>query len=555
MTKIYQKRLLCAVLCMGMLLTGCSRKQVSGGGRTARDTANSAPVAAAANDVQIRSDPVIRGHLDHNRNLNTHRVDRQAEVFHLCIENTETMEGFVTPDVTTNYQQSIQTLLDIAYSDFSERDARMLAYTDAGGDLAWNRVALDKKFARQVLEAGFYTGNVLPNVSPLGMLDGAASGLFEEDALTVIVTDFVEPGNDLGALTVEIESYFDKYENSAACVMGITSSFSGTFHVPVEGRAENTLKIMDFSGDAPFYMVMVGPELVVRQTAQNLADRLQAKQIQPSYGIYTNNVYAQILAEPLKFDMIGDLKKKKADASIIRSYNTGALYEDDGGCAYYAASSGRVETLDSEANGGISTSTQISLMSTDYDGVSQYGWSYALYSYDPVSEQWVEAGKNALSKVSVTVKPEHGPLEDAYSDEPILTSGRKEIRVSARLDFDTGSALHREQIYRVEVQLFLNRKNPNAESDGARTDLKAYSIVRGDYDAAVNRLPNGWRKTKIWTASPQLHGSLRGVLSRTPNLGDFLTSLEQLEEKYQDESEMIEYIDLVFNVPAETPAR
>ena len=161
----------------------------------------------------------------------------------------------------------------------------------------------------------------------------------------------------------------------------------------------------------------------------------------------------------------------------------------------------------------------------------------------------------ALSSTSVTVTTENGPLEDDYSDEPILAPGRKEMRISARLDFDTASSLYREEIYRVEVRLNLNRKNPNAESSASGTNLKEYSIVRADYDIAVNKLSDGWGKTKIWTASPQLHESLQKVLVRTPNLVDLLTSLEQLEEKYQDESEMIEYVDLVFNVPREEPEK
>ena len=67
----------------------------------------------------------------------------------------------------------------------------------------------------------------------------------------------------------------------------------------------------------------------------------------------------------------------------------------------------------------------------------------------------------------------------------------------------------------------------------------------------INKMSEGWGNTKIWTASPALHSRVQTVLLRTPNLSDLLTSLEQLEKKYQDDSEMIEYIDFVFNVPGE----
>lgn len=551
MNKVYRRRFFCVVLSALMLLSGCGRRGASGGDGTSQKTSGAASPVKVASNLEIRNDGVIQSHLNNNRNLSTERIERQADTFHFYIENTETMEGFVSASVTTDYQESIQRLMDVAYSSFGKMDAHMLVYSDDIEELEWERTELDKKFIRKLQTQALYAGNALPEVSPLEALTWEAESPFEENGLTVIVSNFVEPGNDLNALAVEIESYFDKYENSSACLMGITSHFEGNFHVPYDGGKNTTYCINDFSGDAPFYMVMVGPETAVRETAQNLADRLQTKGIMPAYSIYSNNVYAQILAEPLTFDVIGDLKSKKAPSYIIRSYNTGELYEDDAGNAYFSSSLGRVETLDSSTSGNISTSTQISLMSKDYDGVSEYGWDFDLYTYDAETKQWAEAGKNALSRATVDVQQERGVLVDTLSDEPILASGRKEIRVSAKLDFGSGSSLSRNQIYRVEVRLHLNRENTDARSGAAGTDLMDYSIVRADYDAAINRLSSGWGDSKIWTASPALHKSVQEVLLRTPNLSDLLTSLEQLESKYQDDSEMIEYIDFVFNVPSE----
>lgn len=551
MNIVHGKRLFCVVLSAIMLLSGCGRRQTSGGEGATQKESGSTPVVKVASNLEIRNDSVIQSHLENNRNLSTERVEREADTFHFYIENTETMEGFVTANVTTDFQESIQSLMDVAYNSFEKMDAHMLVYADDIEELEWERVELNKQLIRKLQTQALYTGNVLPEVSPLEALTWEAESPFEENGLTVIVSNFVEPGNDLNALAVEIESYFDEYENSAACVMGITSHFEGNFHIPYDGGKNTTYCITDFVGEAPFYMVIVGPETAVRETAQNLEERLLTKGIAPTYSIYTNNVYAQILAEPLAFDVIGDLKRKKAPASMIRSYNTGELYEDDDGNAFFAASSGRVETLDSDANGGISTSTQISLMSKDYDGVSQYNWEYTLYSYDATMKKWVEAGKNALSRSMVTVRQENGLLTDDQSDEPILASGRKEIRVSAKLDFSSTSSLHREQIYRVEVKLYLNRENSDAKSSAKSSGLMNYSIVRADYDAVLNKLSDGWGNTKIWTASPGLHASVQKVLLRTPNLSDLLTSLEQMESKYQDDSEMVEYIDFVFNVPSE----
>ena len=83
------------------------------------------------------------------------------------------------------------------------------------------------------------------------------------------------------------------------------------------------------------------------------------------------------------------------------------------------------------------------------------------------------------------------------------------------------------------------------------SSLDAYSVTRAEYDAAIDRLPDGWGSTKIWTAAPALHKRLIPILARTPNLSDLLTSLERLETKYQDDRELIEYVDFVFNVPSE----
>lgn len=124
------------------------------------------------------------------------------------------------------------------------------------------------------------------------------------------------------------------------------------------------------------------------------------------------------------------------------------------------------------------------------------------------------------------------------------------MRISTKLDFSNTSPLIREQIYRVEVKLYLNRKSTDSNG-GMGSNLDTYSVTRAEYDAAIDRLPDGWGSTKIWTAAPALHKRLIPILARTPNLSDLLTSLERLETKYQDDRELIEYVDFVFNVPSE----
>lgn len=545
-----RKRIFCAMLSVLMLLSGCGRRQVSGGEAAVKKEGSNTAVVRAASNLELRQDPVIQSHIKNNRTLDISRKESLAENFHFYIENTETMEGFVSPTVTTNFQESVQSLLDVALNSFKNLDAHMLGYSDDSKELEWAETALDKKFIRKIQTRSFYTGNQLNEISPLEAIAWEEGSAMDANGVTVIASNFVEPGNDLTAISVTIESYFDEFENSAACIMGMASQFEGDLHIPYDGSRGINYRVTGFNGEVPFYLVMFGPETAVRTLVANLEEHLHVKGIVPAYDIYTNNANAQILANPLNFDVIGDLKRKKAPADLIRSYNTGELYEDDAGNVYYAASSGRVETLDAEANGGISSSTQISIMSKDYDGSSQYNWDYTLYSYDGAEKKWVEEGKNALSKTTVVVQQENGLLADEQADEPILAAGRKEMRISTKLDFSNTSPLIREQIYRVEVKLYLNRKSTGSNG-GMGSNLDAYSVTRAEYDAAIDRLPDGWGSTKIWTAAPALHKSLIPILARTPNLSDLLTSLERLETKYQDDRELIEYVDFVFNVPSE----
>ncbi len=553
MDKKVRKRMLCGMLAAVLFLSGCGRARSGGSRSTSRsDTAKAAVKTADA--LEIRNDGVIRSHLENNRNLNIHRTDRSADTFRLYVENTEAMAGFASGGLTTDYQESIQRVMDVAFGSFADLDIHMLACPDGTDEPEWEEAELNEKMTRKVQNAAFYSAVKMPESSPLAALAWESEAPFQENALTVLISSFIEPGNDLNVLAEQIKEYFDEYENSAACLMGITSRFQGDYYVIPYGD-QPACRIVDFSGEAPFYMVMVGPEMTVRDFVQNLSQRLEKKNITPAYGIYTNNVYEQILEEPLKFDVIGDLKSKKAEAGMIRSFNTGALYEDDGGCAFYAASSGRVETLDSDPSGGISSSTQISIMSKDYNGTAQYGWDYSLYSYDAETGKWAEAGKNALTQSTVTVKNERGPLSDSHSTEPILASGRNELRVSARLNFGSGSPLTRDQVYRVEVRLRLNRENPDAGSGSAETDLRKYTIVHADYIAAVRRLSSGWGGTKVWTARPGLWTDTQKALLCTPTLEDLIANLEQMETEYQDNREFVEYIDFVFNVPQEDSAK
>lgn len=554
MMKLRTKRAVSLLLLCTMLLTlcGCGQRDTN-----KPDDASSAPAKlvdpSAVGDALLNDEEIV-SHIKNNANINTHREVRTAHAFRLIIANTQTMTGFVTSNVATEYQQCLSGLMSVASEEqFITKDAYLLVKDEETGDVQWENRELDKQLGIRAQKSAFYEGIPLPQEGALGTLADLGREAFPEKALTVIVSNFVEPGNDLNALSAQIEAYFDRYDYSAVCVMGFTSQFRGLFHIPSNELANPTFYIGNntderdrFEGKAPFYLVMIGPENAVRDAVTNINDRLEQYEIRGEYCIYTNSLYQQVLTEPLTFDVIGDLKKRKAPVDTIRSYNTGTLVEHNSGNVYYSGILDRVETLDQDSGDAISTSTQISVMSTDYDGVSQYdNWDYQMYAYDPDTGSWEEAGKNDLANATVVIQPESG---DDLAEELILAQGRREIRVSAKLSFKNG-LLSKNTIYRLTVRLFLNSENAAIEKMSSDGLTRKFDISRTDYDAAVNQLANLGGNNKSWTSTGYMQDDVQLALLRTPNLKQFITSLEKLVEKYHDNSDMIEYLDFVFNVP------
>lgn len=554
-----RKRLLCGMLSTIMLLTGCAQRGVPASEESPSKGGTNSVSAVSAADLNIRRDSVIQGHLENNRNIVTQRVDREAKEFCLYVENSKMMEGFIpgAGSASSAYQETVQSLKDvISNGGFQEKEAYVLSSVSKGEEPEWKSADLDATLNR-MHRRDLYAGVEVPEVSPLEVMEHP----FGENLLTVIVTNLMEPNNDLNAIVGRIRSYFDKYENSAACLMEISSEFEGTYYIPSYANKEQWRIENIKPGDknsypvmTPFYLIMVGPEPAVRKFASSMEERLSKKSILPVYGVYTNNVYAQIIDEPLHFRVLEDLKLKKASTNIVRSYNTGMLYEDGAGSAYYSNSGQRVKTLDADVDPGknvrISNSTQISLMSEDYDGLTSYKEEHTLYVFNPETNKWEETEKNARDNAFVTLVTEKGELRDDYADEPILSSG-KQVRISAKLDFSSTSPLKREKMYRMEVRLLLNHENPNAKSDAAGEQLRSFSINRQEFDSAIEKLSSGSQNNRIWTASFSAGKKAAPALSKTPNLEELLTSLEELESEYKDTREVVQYVDFVFNVPVQ----
>lgn len=224
MDKKVRKRMLCGVLAAALLLSGCGRD-------TSKKDSVSAAAVKTADALEIRNDGVIRSHLENNRNLNIQRTDRNVDTFRFYVENTEAMAGFASGGLTTDYQESIQRVMDVAFSSFANLEIHMLACPDGTDEPEWEEADLNEKMTRKVQNAAFYSDVEMPSSSPLAALAWEPESPFQENALTVLVSSFIEPGNDLNVLAEQIQGYFDKYENSAVCLMGITSRFQGDYYV------------------------------------------------------------------------------------------------------------------------------------------------------------------------------------------------------------------------------------------------------------------------------------------------------------------------------------
>lgn len=567
-----RKRATCLILAAALVLalSGCSR---DGGERSVRSTESASvesnqtpqavPVGDDVDNLLQHSD--IVAHTAHNQSLPTAKAaPRTAEAFDLYLVNVQALEGFTSRGSgVTDYQNGLQSVFDAAYDMFSPDaiGAYALSYQDpqtgaAGNTLSWYKADDNAAFRRSSQGPQFYQNNVLPREGAIASLFQEGQTPFRSDALTVLVSNFAEPGFNLNALSKGIEHYFDANEQSAAAIIGFVSEFEGNLYIPENdgGQYGSTFYIQDYTGSVPVYLVAVGPEETVNTYTQTISKYLNNQNIAYQVACYRNSVYATIQAPPLSFTAIADNKAKKIEEPIWSSFNTGTLSFNDPGTAFGATFAG-VETRGAvqQENGDTSKSTQISLISDNYDGVSQYSCDYTLYIYNPDQQTWENAGKNANSVVELALLRLEGEQTDEIEGRliTVVAKGVTQYGLIARLNFDEGSPLSRDNIYRLEVRIRMNRENPDAYSDAANTQLKQFGTTSTEYYQRVMQVGALTAPNRIWTATMRTADRLAAqeVFAHTPNLDSLLTSLEGLEGKYISHETLTEYVDILFNLP------
>lgn len=569
---IYIMRVLSLILAFSTALSlcGCSRD----GGRKSPHTtesviADTAQIAQAASNSDSSSELLfhrdIMAHTEHNQNLPTTKPEpRKAEAFDLYLANVQALEGFASQGKgVSNYQNGLQSIFDAAYDMFSPDaiGAYALSYQDSQtgqltDTLSWYKANDNEDFRRSSRSAQFYHDNILPKEGAIASLFQGGKTPFRSDALTVLVSNFAEPGFNLNALSKGIEHYFDENSFSAATIIGFTSEFVGKLYIPENdgGMYGSTFFVQNYTGQVPVYFVVVGPEESVNTYTETISKYLDNQDIDHRTVCYRNSVYEHIQAPPLSFTIIPDNKAKKITEPIWSSFNTGALTFNDPGTAFAATFAG-VETRGAiqQENGDTSMSTQISLVSDNYDGVSQYSCDYTLYVYNADQQTWENAGKNANSVVELELSRQEGVQTDEIEGQVItvLADGVTQYCLIARLNFDEGSPLSRENIYRLEIRIRMNRENPDAHSNAGNTELKQYGITSTEYYRCAMHVGALTAPNRTWTATIPMtdRENAQFAFAHTPNLDSLLTSLEGLESKYISDEVMVEYVDILFNLP------
>lgn len=576
------KRMIGLLLLAALLLAmaGCSMER-TGTSRRAAASATNAPedtgdqTAAATEAAEDRrgnttwsaeTDPVIQEHIAALNALKEDKPARKASHLELYVENTEAMAGFLPSSGITEYLQSVQALFDAMDGNYSST-AHYLIGGSSG--LHWISGAMDNAFRRDMQSLAFYQENIFPAESALGQLFRSGTP-FAEDGLTLIVSSFVEPQFDLSPLSRGIEQYFGNYADSAACVIGIHSSFNGGLTrytqefigadlvIPSDNTAYDvpSFYVRDYVGTLPVYIVMVGPEADVQKFLSTYEKQLTTAGVEYTKSLYSNNVYDQIVEAPLELEVIADQKAGKLAPPVLSSYNTGVLSQSESRTVFSATYVG-VEARDERSrNSGsedeapveIRTSTQISAISTNYVPGAEYTFDYCLYAYDKDTETWAEAGKNAQAMVHFTHKIMEGEVSEVIDnkDVVILAAGREGIYLSALLDFSQTSALSRDTVYRLEVQVKLNHPNRDARSEANPDLAKEFSTSSSQYYQVVNSLVSLYPPHRQWRATEA--DLTATALPYTPNLSAFLTSLELLESSFRPDTEYVQYLDFIFNL-------
>ena len=556
------KKTISVILLLTMLLTlcSCARKETP----ETEETEKTKPTSAELN-WNLDEDPVLSAHRENNRLAGAEKLPQEpAREMDIYISNIQAMAGFLSEDHNiTAYQNALQSAFSAAANAVPDRtDVRghYLAYRDpetgeASGELLWQTAESSADFGMQTQRRSFYENHVLPQEGAVSQLfrDGAMP--FRENCLTLIVSNLAEPGFDMDGIYIGIEKYFDEVPRSAASIIGFTSEFSGKLYIPhSDGSGLSTLYVSDFEGETPAYFLVVGPEVSVRDYTDTLLKYMNGQNIKCANTVYTNSRYEPIQAPMLMFTTVDDPKAEKVLEPVRFSFNTGDMTSTEDGTVIVTTFPGtetRGERSSDLSNGDTASGTQVAMTSDNYDGKSEYTMEYSLFVYDGETKTWHNAGKNAEAMVLLESEAMEGPViaEDVYGEDvTILAENNRELYVRVRLNFGEGSALSRNNTYRLEIRNVLSRENADSGRSGSKSGLSSFCTTTRDYYSCIDAMGRLAYPNRQWTATMPTADRewAREVLGKTPNLNVLLSGLEDLELQYRPDGVIVEYIDIIF---------
>lgn len=540
---------LLSVLMLVMVLSGCGKK-------------------AWPDNAQIAEMAVMGELIPASEDMPTY-PDTSNTVFRMFFDNTNSMRGFVNPTIgnqkKTAFVYSVDDAINVALQMLQAKDNGFrqtegyILKADEKNILRWSEVDLNDElqaaFCSTRFGTTFYTGSEgrpgtltengvsvgpLSRLFRVGNIQGkeASATPFIDDGLTVIVSDLMEQGFNLDVIFQGIQTYFGQNPYAAAAVIGCSSEYKGNLSIPMfDGTGVSEITVHDYTGDAGYYFVIVGPVRLVEVYVENLEALLRKDHVENSTVIFRNCQDTQSVVSALSFEAVPDTMKN------VSTKNLKDYYQDDvtnvlgsantegtvNAVSYKNIIVGNIDGNPSTAMGDI---FQLAAMA-DVQKEASYALGiarlYALTEYSEdkegtVSYAWTEYTGNELESLHVRGEIMKGEKCDWDKDgDPVIVipEGKEVFYVRCSMEFKKGAVKDEAGVYCVVVP-YVGTKAGASQTEALR-ELEKRSISQGDLDKALAVLEK--RGGGYQWSEANADANVKKALCSTPNLVNLLNPL------------------------------
>lgn len=592
MRKIQWNRLVCLGMAALMILSLCACAK--------REAVQPAVEAIGTKEMPQTADwqSVFDKHAEINAAIGVHpEAENSCRVF---LENTQFMQVLARSG-KNEYRSSLNAAYSVLDGLFSKQRLFYLEKAKSG-ELSWTESSDTDVTKNRSTSADFYANLVPVMTSPLSSMFQADS-LTEYHGLTVLVTNFMEPNFNLSPFRKGVEAYMQNNPESQIAFLAISSEIVGTMYYPQINAAGNTVaaSVVNLENrkgigpvTMPFYIILLGPKDMVKNTSEELRSALADNKISVNYNSYQNYAQANTVVQPLSFDMIKPIEKLTSTVQVTSTLSTGKVNlestlqpegaKEETGPAnrnsyektkYFASMNIGTPTrvngavflagVQARSSGVTNMSEErINLIASNYDPdlpVSLKSWK--LYTMNDLTGQWVESTINEAGSVRVeeeiiTIpetrlnnKGEEEPNGNLVENGiPIQLAGTTCYYINTALD-KTKGILKEGQTYRIEICLDLKQaSSPDGDSILGRSlggGMESLSISDTEYLTSIANLSDG--KNYIGSAPPQARTAAAAALAKTVNLSSLLSGLESICEECVRNEVIEEYVNIVFRAP------